>query len=563
MGRRGAWAIVLCACGAPPRGSKTSGDAFLHTDSGGGSTEVDEADTSAERPCVDPEARARDGAFVAWDRGIDWALQSPAGLPPDAPRARGAGVLVEDLDADGLLDVFLTDDAQCQLLWGASDGQLRDAGPGVLPDGACGAWGVTAADPDADGDLDLLLARDGMADAVWRNEGGRFVHAEDAGLGGLACGSRTATWGDMDGDGDLDVFVARHHVLGRGLDTCPAAPPVAAWSIPGGDPNGLYENRGDGSFLDVSDRLGVDGRHGYTFVGGWIDIDADGDLDLYQINDYGSLAVRNVALLNDGTGHFSPMADARGLALAGDTMALAAGDLNADGAPDLVVPDIDQMHLLLSEGGGWYDAARARGLVPNLERGQRAAWGSELVDVDNDGLLDVVTVFGPTEGVMLGVDPGELLQPDAMWMQRGDGSFVDRAAELGLDGVTNGRGLIVADLDGDGWVDILKVDYRGGPAQLWRQRCGAAAWLGVDLVGPPGNPRGIGAMVEVEADGRIFRRWQMAGAAGLASQGPGTVHIGLGEVERVDALRVRWPDGRVERRGPLGVRRTVRVRWDD
>ncbi|MBL8618089.1 MAG: CRTAC1 family protein [Deltaproteobacteria bacterium] len=553
--------LGLLGC-APPKVSRdTSAEEFAPPDSAGGDGGSPELTDPGAVVCADPGAREREGAFVPWDRGPDWALQRPRGLEPTVDHERAAGVLVEDLNEDGLLDVFLTAELRCQLLWGAADGSWLDAGPEALPEGECKAWGVSAADADADGDLDLFLARDGAVDRLWRNEGDRFTAPTALGLDGPACGSRSGSWGDMDGDGDLDLFVARHHVLGRGLDPCPAAPELAGWSIAGGDPNDLYENLGDGSFASRSEVFEPAARWGYTFIGGWLDLDADGDQDLYQINDYGGLAAPNLPLLNDGAGSFSLAPPGLGLQVAGDNMSLAVGDLNDDRLPDLAVADIDAMHLLLSDGaGGYYDAAVSRGLVPDGARDQRAGWGTELADLDNDGLLDVLTVYGPTEGVMLGLEPGPLLQPDAVWMQGPDGSFVDRARALGLDGTTNGRGLIVADLDDDGWLDILKVDYRGGPAQLWRQRCGEAAWLTVRLEGPPGNPRGLGARVELEAGGRRFVRWQVQGNSGLASQGPGALHFGLGQVDEIDALRVIWPDGRVDELGPVGARRALVVR---
>jgi hypothetical protein len=559
---RAAAALLLAVgCGPPKLSPGDEAEDFAPPDSAGGEGGPTAVADPGAVVCADPEAREREGAFVLWDRGPDWALQRPRGLDPTADHQRAAGVLVEDLNADGLLDVFLTAELRCQLLFGAADGTWVDAGPGALPEGECKAWGVSAADTDADGDLDLFLARDGAPDRLWSNEGGRFTAASERGLDGPACGSRSGSWGDMDGDGDLDLFVARHHVLGRGLDPCPAAPALAGWSIPGGDPNGLFENLGDGTFADRSEVFEPVARWGYTFIGGWLDLDADGDQDLYQINDYGGLAAPNLPLLNDGAGGFSLAPPGLGLQVAGDNMSLAVGDLNDDRVPDFAVADIDAMHLLLSDGaGGWYDGAVSRGLVPDGGRDQRAGWGTSLSDLDNDGLLDVVTVFGPTEGVMLGVEPGPLLQPDAVWMQHPDGSFVDRARALGLDGTTNGRGLIVADLDNDGWLDILKVDYRGGPAQLWRQRCGDAAWLTVRLEGPPGNPRGLGARVELEAGGRRFTRWQAEGNSGLASQGPGALHFGLGDLDEIDALRVIWPDGRVDELGPVGARRALVVR---
>jgi hypothetical protein len=202
--------------------------------------------------------------------------------------------------------------------------------------------------------------------------------------------------------------------------------------------------------------------------------------------------------------------------------------------------------LVSASDGGWYDTARAVGLVP--DDGERhVAWGAELADVDNDGDLDALVAYGAElDYVNGGVAPSEEPNPedqrDALFLQIEDGTFVQVAESFGLAARANHRGFVLADLDHDGWLDLARRDLLGR-AELLRARCGDAAWIGVRLAQPGPNPFGVGARVEVDAGGVTRARWISAGSTNLASAGPPEAHVGLGDVDSIDAVRVIWPDG--------------------
>ncbi len=520
-------------------------------------------DQSGVIACAAPQERAALGPFALADLGPDWALQRPSLLSEGLDPVPGAGAVVADLTGDGRLDIFLPARSPCMLFVGQADGTVRDESLARLPQpGAdCDAWGASAADVDADGDLDLFIAKNGALDRLWFNDGaGHFALRETgAGFTPHRCGSRSASFGDMDGDGDLDLFVARHHIVGGVEGDCPQGEVLPGRSIRPGDPNSLYENRGDGVFADVSARLGDTGIHGYSFLGSWLDVDDDGDLDLYIINDYGSLAEPNLLYLNDGWGGLSLAGPESGLALAIDGMGLGFGDLNEDGLPDLFVSDIDRLHLMLSLGERtWYDAATSLGLDPVASIRQRSAWGVELADMDNDGLLDAVAPYGPTEG-FIGEEGTGMRQPDALFQQQPDGSFLDVAAAWGLNQTGNGRGLVLVDFNQDGWLDLLRPDYRGGPASLHLSRCGTAAWLTMKLVGEAPFAHARGARVTVVAGDRSQLRWLQPGSTALASSGPLELHFGLGDLDQVDSITVDWPDGRRSVFGAVATRQRLTI----
>lgn len=500
-------------------------------------------------PCAEPELRDTLGPMYEADLGPQWAVQRSPALDPSEDIEAGAGLVVADLTGDGLLDIFLPNLTQCLLFVGQPDGTLVDESADRIPkpEAACKGWGASAADYDQDGDLDLYLAREGARDAIWRNGGnGRFTELQDeVGLSTLHCASRSATWGDMDGDGDLDLFVARHRKWdGESQLTCPDLPVPYDWSLFAGDPNELYENLGDGTFLERSDELPQNLYIGHAFIAPWRDVDLDGDLDLYVINDFGARAAPTNVFLNDGTGTFTTMDPALGLWMRVSAMGLGIGDLNEDGFDDYVVAEVNNFHAMYASPTGdfWYDTSTATGLLPAVFDGQKVAWATEVVDMDNDTLLDVVSVFGPTEEPLNNEMSTDREQADGVWLQDAQGNFTDVAPEWGVANTTMGRGLVVADLNGDGWLDLARTDYRTGPAHVYYARCGEASWLEVSIAGPND---GFHSRVDVRIGDRILSRTNAPGNSGMASSGPSGVHFGLGDAEVVDELTITWADGTV------------------
>ncbi len=559
------WLLPACRPEEPEKSEEETLQTTTPVPDDGFTTPLEALTQSGTIRCDAPEDRSARGAFYEADLGDEWRSQRPRSLPEDATTSPSAGITVVDFTGDGMLDVFLPQDGPCMLFVGQPDGTLRDQSVDRIPHAVspCFAWSGSPGDADGDGDIDLYITREAMPDELWQNDGtGRFTDVTaEAGLPDLSCGSRSASWGDMDGDGDLDVFVARHRVILRDEpEPCPRDVAVE-WSYPPGNPNTLLENRGDGTFVDVSYRLPIPLIYGYSFIGGWLDIDSDGDQDIVMVNDFGMYAAPTTTYINDGEGRFHEISAEAGLTLAIYGMSLAVGDLNADARPDILVSDIDQLHVLTSFAPGlWVDQARSLGVTPDLVGGQHAAWGNALEDINNDGLLDAVVVFGPTEDPLAAGTGDEVFQPDGVYLQQRSGTFVDMARVLGLDQTSVGRGLVVMDYDHNGWLDILRTDYRTGPAKVHLQRCGEEAWTTVALEGPLG---GYGARIEVVAGDLVLRRWNNPSSTSLASSGPSQVHFGLDDEEWIDVLRITWADGTVSRFEHLPSRQHLVVRHDD
>ncbi|MFZ5481389.1 MAG: CRTAC1 family protein [Myxococcota bacterium] len=482
------------------------------------------------RSCADP---TDDRRLSRADLGEDWATARPVGWPHE-DYWYADGLAVDDLTGDGHLDVLVTDYSAIRFYVADGEGGWREESaarfpPAEGPDEPAflGYVSASPADVDGDGDLDVVATNGWYPSQLFINDGdGYFTDATaTAGFGDVFRKVRSAPAGDIDGDGDLDLFFAaeRH-------DQLPPEP---------GDPSSLYENLGDGTFRDVSDRLSYEAIHAYTKIGAFVDGDLDGDADLYLVNDRPEMG-GNYLLCNDGAGGFSHHVDA-GADIIISGMGLAVADLNEDGVPDLAVAGWGEIALLETYGPAtWGNAALARGLLP--EDPQIVAWGLDFADFDNDGRADLVGAFGPASADEAHGENPEI-QPDALWLQQADGTFREVGAEWGVDDEGNGRAVAAVDIDDDGWVDLVTHGHAEAGA-FFRASCGREAWVKVRVRGRPPNTRAIGARVRVWADGVAHGRWITA-SSGLSTHLPPEAHFGLGDAEVIDRVEVVWPDGEV------------------
>ncbi|MFP3939994.1 MAG: FG-GAP-like repeat-containing protein [Thermoanaerobaculia bacterium] len=541
------------------------------------------------------------------------------------PEDMGPGAAWGDFDNDGDDDLFvvsaggpLTGDpaswAPSLLYENLGDGTFRRVAdfPELRIVGMGAAWG----DADGDGWLDLVVTGYRTL-LLFRNQEGRLVLDEtafaavpDAGEGFWA----GAAWGDFDNDRDLDLYVtgyvryvedanARDQVSRQYGHAVPYTLNPVSFEP---ERNLLLQNAGDGTFTDVAEELGVDNPEGRSLGALWHDFDADGHLDLYVANDVSDNAFyRN---LGDGTfedaGHSAWIADYRG------AMGLAAGDWNRDGDDDLFVTHwVAQENALydslLVDGGRGGPRTDGPDALPRLGFTDRAAglglgqsalrfvgWGTEFVDLDNDGWLDLVVANGSTFESKDDPTRLEPQVPQLLWNRWGE-HFHDLAPLSEVLSVPHvGRGLAVSDYDLDGDPDLLFVHHGEGP-QLLRNDMASGRSLQLRLVSrtadgelrgfgdgatvvarlrgteetglgvPEDGPRpagsrggagtdtpagsqgasgpGTAAGAGEAADAVVLRR--TVGGASYLSQSSRTLHLGLGEADRIEELEVHWLGG--------------------
>ncbi|MCB9677473.1 MAG: CRTAC1 family protein [Alphaproteobacteria bacterium] len=463
--------------------------------------------------CGDPAARSA-GAFE----------RVPLDLPPPARQYLwAAAAAAGDVDGDGWIDVIALSEAGPVLFrnpgWEAEP--LADLG---LP------MGAALADLDGDGDLDLYVARHAAPDALLRNDGtGSFTDASDALVGNAARNTSSVSFADIDGDGDLDGLALS---VGDFVDD--ATTPVR--HFPPSAPAHLWVNQGDGTFVDRGDTLPEAVHAGFSLAGGLHDLDGDGLVDLYAVNDFGGAHGANAWAVGDGAGGFALPAAGHGLDVATTGMGLGVGDVNGDGVDDVAIAYWGGVRVLESAPGPlWFDTTLQR--MPAGFAIDDVAWGGDLEDLDNDGDLDLFVSFAH-----VGFEnrwPNPERQDDRLWLG-GPGAWEEVGAEWGLADGSVTRGAVLADLDDDGWLDLIRPS-QDDPVLLI-SRCGAARGLRVALEQAGPNRFAIGARVAIASAGAPTARTVRAGGTSYGSAGPPEVHFGVGADEVVD-LEITWPDG--------------------
>ena len=512
--------------------------------------------------------------------------------------ANGAGVALLDLGADGDLDVvfaqglagldalFAGPGADIEIFENDGTGHFERApGPGLS-----GWWtGLATGDLDGDGRCDLVVGGFGSLRVLLQDEGGRLVPGPEllpAGPGRLEVGAPRAKglppdWvtslalTDLDRDGVLDLYVGRY------LDLDPVDPPlgelrrgelglpcewkgVTVYCGPRGldpQPDLVLRGNGDGTFEDMTERWLPNHRAGYTLGVLASDVDGDGDTDLFVAND----SSENLLLINDGTGRLSDVGYEAGLALSIDGrpeagMGVAAGDVNRDGLPDLVVTNFsdEPTALYLSARVGFENATFRYGL--GAESARLLSWSCHLVDFDGDAWLDLFTanghVYPQADGELTGTRYG---QPDTLWRLGPRARAVpiepDSPASV-LAPALGTRGSAVGDIDGDGAPDIVlsRID---GPAALGMNRMGAMNHRlvlrlegpGVAAAEPPRTPRdamGTRAVLVLGAGADAFALLgEVQSSVGYQSASATELYFGLGELDSYAALKILWPSGEV------------------
>ncbi|GAB5559206.1 MAG: VCBS repeat-containing protein [Synoicihabitans sp.] len=519
----------------------------------------------------------------------------------------GTGVAIADYDNDGWPDIFIVSKTENSRLfrnlgnWKFEDvtesaglivnpaiesgGGLFGGGEEAPPE----AWkqGASFADVDNDGWLDLYVCRWGEPNWLFMNQGdGTF--REEAVARGLALvdASGVGAFADYDRDGWLDVYVQTNM--------------LNATASPGGQPDHLFRNNGDGTFTDVSADAGIGGNnlaHSTT----WWDYNHDGWPDIYIANDF---APADYLYRNNQDGTFTNVIHDVVPTMPYSSMGADQGDINNDGLIDFLVTDMattshekDQRGMASARELSREDSDSPT-LAPQtlrntmfvntpahrmLEVANMAGihatdwtWSVRFEDLDNDGLVDlhvtngmnreyqnadlrdrIILAENSTVRLRTMKDSPRLNEANLAYRNEGDLRFTEVGAEWGLDKVGISFGVAMADLDRDGDLDIVHSNY-GESATILENQSQTGNFVQIALRGTESNRFGVGARVTIETEsGKQVR--DLVLTRGYLSTSEPVLHFGVGEDEQVERVTVQWPSGILNHFGALEVNRRLVV----
>jgi enediyne biosynthesis protein E4 len=508
---------------------------------------------------ADPEFKH---AFVDVTReaGIDFVHYNAATERRLLPETMGSGVAFFDFDGDNYPDLFFINGAPLgpsrdrptsRLYRNLRNGRFADVTEGSGLDETYFGMGVAVGDFENDGRLDLAVTTtDGVR--LYRNLGdGRFENVtRRMGMGCPGWGASLAFL-DYDRDGYLDLFISRYieWTVETDIPCSPDGvnPTYCTPEVYPGIGNCLYRSVDGVRFEDVSDEAGISQWLGKALGVVVLDYNDNGWPDVAVAND----TVGNFLFVNQGDGTFKEFGVDSGMAYsesgaARGGMGIDAGDIDRDGAVDIVIGNFSQEMVAFFrsvESGYFIDDAAQVGIgLPTL---MTLAFGTLVEDFDNDGWLDILVVNGHIEPEISVTRRAQAYRqaPQFFW-NLGEGRFASLEGPVigPVEKLLVGRGFASGDFNRNGALDFV-VSQNGAEACLLRnESTGDNNWIQVKLEGTVSNSIGYGTRLRAIVGDTVITRHLVSGRSYMSASEP-IFTVGLGGFTSVDRLELRWPSG--------------------
>ncbi len=524
---------------------------------------------------------------VSHASGIDFVHQAPTldpkldGIMPEVA-SMGASVSIVDYNRDGWPDIYVTNSAigsKNHLYRNNHDGTFTDVAEqmgiaDVNRPGTGVSMGAVWGDYDNDGYEDLFLIKWGKPELFHNDHGKHFTRVTDQAGFPPWINANTAVWFDYDHDGKLDLFVGGYYPEDVDLwhlrDT--RMMPNSFEYANNGGRKYLFHNLGNGHFEEVSAKAGISSRR-WALACAAADLSGTGYPDLFVANDYGVSEL----FINDH-GHFHEAGKEAGVGFAPKSgMNVSFGDIFDQGKLSIYVSNISEEDVLIQGNNLWVPEAGPALKYVNMARDlgvELGGWsfGAQFGDFNNDGNLDLYLangyisldrhrsywydfskVAGGNSSIIGDAANwpafnGRSLsgyQQKRLWLNDGDGKFVDVAQAVGATDTYDGRAVALADLWNTGALDIIVANQRG-PLLIYKNTVAPGnEWIEFSLEGTRSNRSAIGAQITLYWDGKEQLQ-QVSGGNGFASQNDRRVHFGLGKNPKIEKAVIHWPSGIVQ-----------------
>lgn len=378
--------------------------------------------------------------------------------------------------------------------------------------------GATFADVDNDGDPDAFVVNwYNVNNLFYLNDGkGNFKRITEGSLVNDKGYSETAAFGDYDKDGFVDLYVTNSE---------------------GRKNNFLYHNHQGISFTRIAEGSAVTDTN-YSRCANWIDIDNDGDPDLFVTNEN----KQNEDLYrNDGKGHFTKLTEGALLQDGGNTTSASWSDMDNDGDMDVFLTNDGGFNALFKNDGNFHFT---KILADTATRTFAHSFSSAWSDVDNDGDEDLFVTNSFN---------GKKRLVNYFYLNNGNGQFERNTKDVIANDTAWSYGCAFGDYDNDGFEDLAVATCRFNQTDdvdlLYHNNGNKNHWISIQLKGTKSNRSAIGARVLVRAtiNGKTVTQMREVSAQnGYCSQNDLRVHVGLNASSIIDEIKIIWPLGDIQ-----------------